>query len=109
MSPQFEYLKDVAENVTRLRVEKGWPEYVLANRAGVSVTTIRRVERARTPLRVTTGIKIANALGTTWVALQRPHRPKRFRRLRRAFGGIIATWRVVRTLRWFRTGKRSAP
>lgn len=53
----------VARRVKALRVERGWRQSDLAERAGVSATTVAMVEQARVCMGLDTACGIADALG----------------------------------------------
>jgi transcriptional regulator with XRE-family HTH domain len=51
------------EELTRLRVERGWSQQRLADESGVNKATINQIERGRRSPNVETLEKLANALG----------------------------------------------
>ena len=55
-------LKAVAQQVVRLRRDRGWTQEQLAERADVSSRYLQRIERGRENLTLTTLAKIADAL-----------------------------------------------
>jgi transcriptional regulator with XRE-family HTH domain len=54
----------IADNLKRLRKAKGWSQHKLSNEAGLSLTSITKLEQGVTtdPV-ISTIVKIANALG----------------------------------------------
>jgi transcriptional regulator with XRE-family HTH domain len=63
-------LDQLGENLTRLRVGRGFTQEDLAHKSGVSVDTISRLERGtRRAARGSTLSELARALGTSTSAL----------------------------------------
>lgn len=55
----------VARRIKSLRADKGWGQIELANKSGVSVDTIRRVETASQGLGLDKAVALSDALGCT--------------------------------------------
>ena len=57
-------MSSIADNLKRLRKSKGWSQHKLSNEAGLSLTSITKLEQGVTtdPV-ISTIVKIANALG----------------------------------------------
>ena len=56
---------DVAEAVLRLRRFRGWSQEELADRMGTTQSSVARIERGRANVRLSTLVKLAEALNTT--------------------------------------------
>ena len=59
-------MSSIADNLKRLRKAKGWSQNRLSNEAGLSLTSVTKLEQGVTtdPV-ISTIVKIANALGVS--------------------------------------------
>lgn len=64
-------LRSIAANVRRLRSRRGWTQEVLAEKAGLDVRYVQRVERATLNLSVGKLVAMADALGVGPAVLMR--------------------------------------
>lgn len=58
-------MKDILEEITRLRLERGWTEYQLAKRSGIEQSTISTWYRKNQMPRLQTLEKVCYGLGIT--------------------------------------------
>lgn len=58
-------MKDILEEITRLRLERGWTEYQLAKRSGIEQSTISTWYRKKQIPRLQTLEKVCHGLGIT--------------------------------------------
>jgi transcriptional regulator with XRE-family HTH domain len=52
-------------NVRDARLKRGWTQEDLAHRTGLASVQVSRIERGKREVRLTTLLRLANALGTT--------------------------------------------
>jgi transcriptional regulator with XRE-family HTH domain len=79
-------LADLGRRVAELRRERGWTQEVLANRLGMQVQSLQKIERGAANLTVRTIVRVARGLTTSHVDLfvppttrskRRPGRPSK--------------------------------
>jgi transcriptional regulator with XRE-family HTH domain len=58
-------VEQFGQNLRALRLEKGWTQEQLADRAGLASVQISRVERGAREIRLTTLLRLIDALETT--------------------------------------------
>ena len=58
-------VQQLGHNIRALRLEKGWTQEQLADRAGLASVQISRVERGAREIRLTTLVRLIEALETT--------------------------------------------
>ena len=61
-------------NIRRLRKAAGWTQQQLADRVGMHLTNMNRIERGKVALTTTTMVQIAEALGVTPTEIIQPRR-----------------------------------
>ncbi len=69
--PASPWLRILADNIRRLRLEKRWTQQHLARKAGVSQKTVSRMEDGESNTRAENHAFVAIALGTNMIELVR--------------------------------------